>query len=121
MPAQEAFQHVVSRREDVAHVMKNGESESFPKEGHGDGGETKFHVVHKQGRATYGETGSWVAWPCLIQPETAMRVSAAGEELFRQRNGGDVDAGGLAGLVQRARSRGQDSCSTELLFQPDAG
>src|SRR5215469_18627875 len=116
MPAQEAFQHVVSRREDVAHVMKNGESESFPKERHGDGWETKFHVVHKQGCTTHGETGSWVAWPCLIQPEAAMRVSATGEELFRQRNGGDVDAGGLPGLVQRARSRGEDSRSPERLF-----
>ena len=66
MPAQKTFDHVVTGGEDIAHIVKNGESETFSEVGQADWGKAKFLAVDEQRRAANGKAGIRIARSCLI-------------------------------------------------------
>ena len=66
MPAQEALDHIVFGGEDVAHIVKDGETETFSKIRKADRGKAELLTVHEQRCATDGKTGIRISGSCFI-------------------------------------------------------
>ena len=62
----QAFQHVVTGGEDVAHIVKDGEAETFSEKGQADLGKAQFFTVDEQRSAADGKTRIGIARSCLI-------------------------------------------------------
>ena len=86
MPAQQTRQHIVRCGEDVPHIVEDRKAESVPQVWQRNRRKAEFQVVDEQRRTANWKSGRWIARSCLIQPESAMRVAPAREELFRQRD-----------------------------------
>src|SRR3954469_14251400 len=80
------MQHVMPVRENVSGIMENGETQVLLHPRQRWRRKSEFQVVDEQGSATEWKSRNWIARPRLIQPEAAMRVSAAREKPLRQRN-----------------------------------
>ena len=66
VPAQQALQHVVTGGENIAHIVKDGETETLPDIRQADRGKAQFLTVDEQRRAADGKAGIGIAWSCLI-------------------------------------------------------
>jgi len=66
VPARQALHHVVTGGENVAHIVKESETEAFTKPGQADGRKAEFLTVDEQRRATNGKTGIGIAGSSLI-------------------------------------------------------
>ena len=119
MPAQETLEHVVTGSEHVSHIVKESEAEAFPEVGQADRGKAEFLTVDEQRGATNGKAGIGIARPCLIQPETAMRVAAPGKKKFGQGDDGNVRLTGRLQIIERTGPWGQDSGATIDLLQAE--
>ena len=66
VPAQQTFQHIVTGSENIAHIVKDGEAETFSEVRQADLGKAQFLTVDEQRRAADGKTGIGIAGSCLI-------------------------------------------------------
>ena len=66
MPAYEALDHIVTGSENIAHIVKNGETEAFTKIRKAYRGKAEFLTVDEESRAADREAGIGIAGSCLI-------------------------------------------------------
>ncbi len=66
MPTRQALQHIVPGGENIAHVVKDGEAETFSEVRQADLGKAQFLTVDEQRRAADGKTGIGITGSCLI-------------------------------------------------------
>src|ERR1700726_3212753 len=99
-------------RKNIPHIVENREAHVVVHKWKCGWRQTQFQVIQKQGRAAGRKSGDGVSRAGLIQSETAMRVSAAHEKAYRQRNEVGVWRGRLARLC--------DDRVRKCIFQSDS-
>ena len=66
VPAQQALQHVMRRRENVSHIVKDGKTEPLAKIGQRNRRQPQFEIIHKQCRAAHRKARCRIARSRLI-------------------------------------------------------
>src|ERR1700688_2893889 len=66
VPARKALEQIVTGGEDIAHIVKNSESEASSKIRQTHRGKAQFLTIHEKRSTADGKTGIGVARPCLV-------------------------------------------------------
>ena len=83
---EKAIGEVTGSGENIAHVVEYHSADILARKRYRQRRRPNLEVVYEKGIATQGETGLQIAGAGLVDAKAAKRVTAAGQEAFRQRN-----------------------------------